>query len=442
LSTFVVHTPLSQMRPVGAEGERSFVRLTALIERHLSARHAAAFADPVPVRDGSGIDWYTGHEGDVLPVSQLDLKDSAFIRAELAGILADLRSSADVLDAAGAAHAQKTATVLRNAAIFPGDQAIFAIRNGDELRPLIVGWGYENQDAAAAHQFSVSAFGRAKPVASPAPSGYSASAFGGAPSADIPTAAVYAADDAGARAVAARSFGWLLPLVPTLLSLLLVGIISAMLIPACGLRTPFGTISFGFPGGFACSGTPVAELGLVPGADRQALQQELALLQQNYNRRRLECRVANPIIPEIQPPAALIPPVPAEQAQRFDERVDLRGEAQITLIWDGPDDLDLWLQCPDRKSIYYEAKNACGGTLDIDQNAGNQISPKPIENITFPSGLVQPGEHRIGVQLYKNKSGQLPLPFQVRIRDGRGSRVLDGRISRESEMVLIDTMTK
>jgi hypothetical protein len=427
------------MRPVGAEAERYFVRLTALVERHLSARHAAVFADPVPVRDGSGIDWYTSSEGDILPISQLDLEDGARVRGELAGIFADLRATAETLDASGASNAQKTAAVLRNAAVLPGDQSIFAVRDGKDLRPLVVGWGYENQDAAAAHQFNVSAFGRAKPVIAPAPAAYSSPPGG----ATVRAAGTVAPTDAGLSAageqvVARRRFVHLLPLVPALLSFVLFAVIVALLIPACGLRTPFGTISFGFPGGYACSGTPVAASGPILGGDRQALQQELAMLQQAYNGRRLECAVA----PPATPPATAVPPALPEQTQRFDERVDQRGEAQITLIWDGSDDLDLWLQCPDQKSIYFGNRNACGGTLDIDQNADNRVSPKPIENITFPSGLVQPGEHRIGVQLYKSKSGQFPIPFQVRIRDGNGSRVLNGQVLREREMVLVDTLNK
>lgn len=446
MSTFIIHTPLAQMRPVGAEGERSFARLTALVERHLSPRHAAIFADPVPVRDGGGIDWYFNGDGDVLPLSQLTADDVGRIKGDLAEMLADLRKVADALDETGTGSTHKTAVALRNAAAFPGENAIFAVRSDTGLSPLVVAWGFESHDVSAAHRFNVSAFGRAGVSGAEldAPRPVASATFGPEDAAVSPRAADASTPPRQATAAGRISrLAWLLPVIPAVFALLLIVWISALLLPACGLRTPFGTVTFGFPGTYACGAAFGGNLAVGP--ETGALQQELAMLQQNYQQKRLECALAAPLtaqepVPQEMPAIPELPQQPAQAERRFEERVDQRGEAQVTLVWEGRDDLDLWLQCPDTTSIYYDRRNACGGTLDIDQNAGSQASAEPIENITFPAGLVQQGDHRVGVQLFKSKNNQFPVPFQVRVRDKNGSRVLNGQITREKEMVLVDIM--
>lgn len=452
MSVFVTHTPLSQMRPLGTEGERSFTRVMALIERNLSPRHAAVFADPVPVRDGSGIDWYTNADGEVLPLAQLPPRDADAVRRELAAILSDLRETADRLEAEGGGKQHRTALALRSAATFPGETAIFAVRTDEGLAPLVVAWSFESHDPTVAQAFSVSTFGPVRSPSSPSPRPVTETAGGPAippTSPAVPPQAAPSAGHAASTSAAGRGgSGWLLPLLPALASLLMLAAIAALLLPACGLRTPLGTISFGFPGSYGCSSL-VASVLAPDLAEGRALEHELAVLQQDYQRQRLACLIEAaplpapapapaPVLPVAPPLAA--PPAAVPEDPRFEQRVDERGEAQITLIWEGPDDLDLWLQCPDQRYINYQSKQGCNGTLDIDQNAGNNISPSPVENITFPAGLAQPGIHRIGVQLYGSKSRQFPVPFQVRIRDGAGSRVLNGQLNREGEMVLVDEM--
>lgn len=432
MSVFITNTPLAQMRPLGSEGERSFARVMALIERNLSPRHAAVFADPVPVRDGSGIDWYTNVDGEVLPLQQLPSGDADAVRHELADILADLRATADKLDAEGTGKQHRTALTLRSAATFPGESAIFAVRTEGGLKPLIVAWSFESHDLVAAQAFNVSTFGPARsvshaPQTAALPEAIVAKSAGVPPPQNV-AAAAPALSATAAPVLGGRGFGSLLPLLPALAAFLLLVAITALLLPACGLRTPFGTISFGFPGTYGCSS--LAAIATPELAEGRALERELAVLQQDYQRQRFACLV--PAEPLTQPPA----PVPEDP--RFEERVDQRGEAQITLIWEGPDDLDLWLQCPDQTHINYQNKHSCGGALDIDQNSGSNNSQTPVENITFPDGIVQPGNHRIGVKLYGSKLKQFPIHFQVRIRDGAGSRVLNGQLAREGEMVLVD----
>jgi hypothetical protein len=144
--------------------------------------------------------------------------------------------------------------------------------------------------------------------------------------------------------------------------------------------------------------------------------------------------------------AAVMPPAasqvaPAQQEQAFDDRVDDRGEAQVTLIWEGSDDLDLAMSCPSGATISYNNAHACGGDLDIDQNA-RAISPNPVENITFPQGLPEPGDYKIAVKLYTSRTGAFPVPFKVRIRDQNGTRFLPGQAIQNGQVIIIGQMSK
>ncbi|TAX64128.1 hypothetical protein ELI03_35355 [Rhizobium leguminosarum] len=444
MSIFVTHTPLSQMRPIGSEGERSFARVTALIERHLTPRHAAILADPVPVRDGSGIDWYIDADGEIAALSELPESEAQAVRAELADMLSDFRRAADTLDAGGTGKQHAAAVALRNAALFPGEDFVFVARDDDQARPIIVGWSYESHDPSAAHAFSVSAFGPDRVVAQPA-------AVRPAVPAETPPAAqpdtstveetvrTVSPAEVGIRS-ADRGGKWrlaaLVPLLPAILSLLLLVAITALLLPACGLRTPFGTINFGFPATYGCAS--IASAVVAPAlTESNDLGRELSVVQQEYQRQRLACLVP-------QQPAQVERQAAAPQAeeQEFNERVDQRGEAQITLIWEGQDDLDLWVICPSGVSINYQNPRACGGNLDIDQNTEQRISPNPVENVTFPQGLTETGAHRIGVKLYTSRTNQSPVPFRVRVRDARGTRMLQGQLARQGDSVIIDQMVK
>ena len=59
------------------------------------------------------------------------------------------------------------------------------------------------------------------------------------------------------------------------------------------------------------------------------------------------------------------------------------GKITVTLMWDTPDDLDLSIECPNNEMIYYGNRTVCGGTLDVDMNAGSVVSEAPVENIFF-----------------------------------------------------------
>lgn len=94
------------------------------------------------------------------------------------------------------------------------------------------------------------------------------------------------------------------------------------------------------------------------------------------------------------------------------------GEQQITLAWDGPADLDLYVECPNGQVIHYRQQRACGGVLDVDMNAeGGRRSNRPVENVAWPDRPPS-GRYRVFVHYYDWESRRTPVPFTVRVRIG------------------------
>jgi hypothetical protein len=89
------------------------------------------------------------------------------------------------------------------------------------------------------------------------------------------------------------------------------------------------------------------------------------------------------------------------------------GKIQVSLKWDNRNDLDIHLIEPSGNRISYRNKiSRAGGILDVDMNAGEDESNKPIENIYY--GLNAPaGHYRIVVDFYNKKTGIQNNRFSV-----------------------------
>jgi hypothetical protein len=138
-----------------------------------------------------------------------------------------------------------------------------------------------------------------------------------------------------------------------------------------------------------------------------------------------------------EPPAP--PPQPrSDDADRARREGAQEGRAQIILGWDTRDDLDLSIVCPNGEIISYQQRQACGGTLDVDRNVGNQRSRTPVENVFFDNPM--PGTYQVRVHQYDHVD-RPETPYRVTIRiAGQPDRTLTG-VARPGPPRVVDRFT-
>jgi hypothetical protein len=114
-----------------------------------------------------------------------------------------------------------------------------------------------------------------------------------------------------------------------------------------------------------------------------------------------------------------------ETKKRADAAGLQRGRLDVTLAWNGREDLDLHVYCPGGH-LYYGQKSACGGVLDQDRNASlANAEEHPIEHATWeqepPAGM-----YRIVVNYLTHGLPLRPVPFTVLVRNGDQERSYPG----------------
>jgi uncharacterized protein YfaP (DUF2135 family) len=102
----------------------------------------------------------------------------------------------------------------------------------------------------------------------------------------------------------------------------------------------------------------------------------------------------------------------------------------VTLIWDSVSDLDLWLTCPNGQRISYRNRSACGGALDIDQNADARRTREPVENVFF-AAAPRAGTYQVRVHNYAQRGGA--TNYQLRILKNGAPTVHRGQLSRRGQ---------
>jgi hypothetical protein len=93
------------------------------------------------------------------------------------------------------------------------------------------------------------------------------------------------------------------------------------------------------------------------------------------------------------------------------------GDIQITLKWDGINDLDLHVIEPSGERIYFQNKStSSGGQLEVDANAACQtVMNNPVENIYWPSGRAPEGRYEVLVHYFSNCGDPYETPFIVEV---------------------------
>ena len=79
------------------------------------------------------------------------------------------------------------------------------------------------------------------------------------------------------------------------------------------------------------------------------------------------------------------------------------GEVQVSVSWDTPTDVDIWLIEPDGTRIFWAAtQSAAGGQLDLDSNPACFLDNINNENITYEDGTPPSGEYSVVVDYFSD----------------------------------------
>ena len=79
------------------------------------------------------------------------------------------------------------------------------------------------------------------------------------------------------------------------------------------------------------------------------------------------------------------------------------GEVQVSVSWDTPTDVDIWLIEPDGTVIFWAAtQSAAGGQLDLDSNPACFLDNINNENITYEDGTPPSGEYSVVVDYFSD----------------------------------------
>lgn len=106
------------------------------------------------------------------------------------------------------------------------------------------------------------------------------------------------------------------------------------------------------------------------------------------------------------------------------------GDVQISIAWDGVDDIDVHVMVEPLVGGSYSMiswmnrRGLCGGFLDVDANANpGMLTRIPVENIFWAKGLAPYGRYTVAIHYFRSWSGQARMPVDVAV-------LVDGEVKR------------
>lgn len=436
MAQLVTTTPLNQMRAIGSAAERSLPRLQAVLDREFPGGIGLNHAEPIERKDGSGIDWYTDHEGGLVRLVDLPAETATAYRARLHAIVHQVLQAAAGHESRNEAVGRSIAQSLRNAVTFPGEENVWIASDpgSSDAAIVLTAWGYEQYNVQTsggdeiARHVPVGA-GLATAAASNAASAAEINDEGPAPSPNPRQARRAGGRWSRWRGLAAGLL-WIAPLV-------LAVAIGWFLLPSCGARMPFGGIVFGWGDGLFCK-QPQPELADTGQRTRQLLV-EVAVLEEQLRRQMSMCVPPQPE-PVVEPTPEPEPEVRETEnlIERYTGQQVGENESMVSLVWGDGSDLDLMVRCPDGVFVPLEGSR-CGAVhrLDMNYNDSND-NERPAENVTWGDGPMPSGHYEISVRLWNRKSVSTPqIPFKVFLKRGSQTQVAEGSVSDAERMMKI-----
>ena len=366
-------------------------RLCDVLRIEISPEAAALFAEPVADPTRGLTHWHIVALEDPKPLLSLTSPEREKLLATFHKLQGDIRAYADRLSAAGGETNLRLAIGLRTAVETSDQDAQLWSASG---APLLTGWGRRK---AAAPISAARIVTRTK-----LDERHGAQARGRAFIPGLTRVAL--AQGGGIAALLSGNCGAAAGLFWLPFSLI-VAAIFYQLLPACAIDLPL------LRGAGQCVGAQ--------GASRQDLSVRNDALRAAVFE--AEKRIAANCAEKRRPPAQRKSesdkaPSRDETKQRAEAAGLPHGRLEVTLAWNGREDLDLHVYCPGGH-LYYSQKSACGGVLDQDRNASlTSAEEHPVEHATWaqepPAGM-----YRIVVNYLSHGLPLRPVPFTVLVRN-------------------------
>ena len=105
------------------------------------------------------------------------------------------------------------------------------------------------------------------------------------------------------------------------------------------------------------------------------------------------------------------------------------GDLQVSISWDTPTDVDLYLVEPDGTQIFWLLdQSSSGGELDLDSNPGCSIDGVNNENITYDGFVPPSGEYIVGVEYFSACGVTSPTNYVITTRVDGVISIFDGTL--------------
>jgi len=386
-------------------------RLVDVLRAEVSPEAGALFAEPIADPTRGVTHWHVLSPNEPKPLHALAPQEREALLARFGTIAADIQAYAERLAAAGGEPNLRLAHALRTAVATSGQNAQLWSLGG---APVLTGWGRRRVGAAAAAPAILTR--DAEPTGAAAESR-------GRPF--IPGLTRVFSPSAPARRLQAPSgsswpMDWLKVVWLRWLPFwLLIAAILYNLLPACGIDLPL------LRGLSRCDGADGKDdLDGRNEALRRAVFEEQKRLAALCAERRPRAQTEHSAPPNID-----------KTKERLEDNQLKSGRLDITLAWDGREDLDLHVRCSDGH-LFFKQKNACGGVLDHDANVREPIVEHPVEHATWERDP-PPGAYQVSVTMAsRNGSPERPTPFTVLLRSGGKEQVFHGVVNGSEESVV------
>lgn len=398
-------------------------RLVDVLRREVSPQAAALLAEPVFDAARGQTQWLVTAAEDPKPLAALPGPARDRLLASLDARRRAILAFADRLAASGSEADQRLAATLRVVIDVPDPDRHIWSAGG---QPVLTAWG-RRPDGAASRPATIIAHGWSARAAEaggdlrPAAAAILATQTPVAPERPEPrpTAGI-AASPASVRVWPAVLWGLLA---------LLVAAILVLLLPACSVDLPLvNTLVNACPASTTRDLSALRARNLELRAAIRAAEMKVATLQG-------EC--AAPRRADASPTDPARGPEARDTEERRRRAQGTQGMLDITLAWNGREDLDLHVTCPTGE-IWANNRNACGGSLEIDHNVMVETrGENPVEHVTWAAEPPQ-GDYRIVVRLFNRF--ELPprdIPFTVVVREGADQRVFTNVVRELKQPVVV-----